>query len=121
MEAWPGRGHWLQISGFAFTHDPTKPKGHRVDAIQLIEDGKLKELPHRPLQVLTYQYLVDGGDGYDMLKPLEGALVGRGLKEHLRRVLEARAEPIRPQVDGRICNLHEFNNRPCAFNLDLVR
>jgi 2',3'-cyclic-nucleotide 2'-phosphodiesterase (5'-nucleotidase family) len=114
-EEWSGKGHWLQISGFAFTHDPRKAKGHRVDAISLVRNGKLMTLPDRPLQAITYKFLVEGGDGYDMLKPLKWVSVGVSLKERLRQILRASTKPIQPHVDGRICNLAEVGRRPCAF------
>ncbi|MDH5563808.1 MAG: bifunctional metallophosphatase/5'-nucleotidase, partial [Nitrospirota bacterium] len=116
-EEWSGKGHWLQISGFAFTHDPRKAKGHRVDAISLVQNGRLMTLPDRPLQAITYKFLVEGGDGYDMLKPLKWVSVGVSLKERLRQVLRASTKPIQPQVDGRICNLTEIGKRLCAFNI----
>jgi 2',3'-cyclic-nucleotide 2'-phosphodiesterase (5'-nucleotidase family) len=114
-EDWSGKGYWLQISGFAFTHDPRKAEGRRVDAISLVQNGKLMTLPDRPLQAITYKFLVEGGDGYDMLKPLKWVSVGVSLKERLRQILRASTKPIQPHVDGRICNLAEVGRRPCAF------
>ena len=77
---WSGKGYWLQISGFAFQHDPRKVEGHRVDAISLLLDGKMMKLPDRPLQAITYKYLVKGGDGYDMLKSLKWVSVVESIK-----------------------------------------
>jgi 2',3'-cyclic-nucleotide 2'-phosphodiesterase (5'-nucleotidase family) len=114
-EGWSGKGHWLQISGFAFQHDPRKVEGHRVDAISLLQDGKMMKLPDRPLQAVTNKFLIEGGDGYDMLKPLQWLSVAGSLKERLRQILRASKEPIQPRVDGRICNLAELHKRPCAF------
>ena len=114
-EDWSGKGQWLQISGFAFAHDPRKGEGRRVDAISLVQDGKMIKLPARPLQAITYKYLIEGGDGYDMLKPLKWVSVGVSLKERLHQTLRASTKPIQPQVDGRICNLAETGKRPCAF------
>ncbi len=114
-EGWPGRGHWLQISGFSFTYDPRKAQGHRVDDIFLVQDGEIMGLPDRPLRAITYKFLADGGDGYDMLKPLERVSVGGGLKTRLRAILEARSEPIHPRVDGRICNVAAIGQRACVF------
>ena len=116
-EGWSGKGHWLQVSGFAFTHDPRKVEGHRVDAISLFQDGKIMKLPDRPLQAITYKFLMEGGDGYDMLKSLKWVPVARSLKERLRQTLLASKEPIQTRVDGRICNLAELHNRPCAFKI----
>ena len=114
-EDWPGKGHWLQISGFAFTHDPRKAKGDRVDTIKLWQDGKLMNLPNRPLRAVTYKFLLEGGDGFNMLGSLKGVSIGGRLKEQLRKNLEAEKKPIQPQVDGRICNLKEIDRRPCVF------
>ena len=114
-EDWSGKGHWLQVSGFAFQHDPRKPEGQRVDAISLLQNGKVMKLPVRPLQVITYKYLLDGGDGYDMLKPLKGVAIEGSLKERLHQTLRASTKAIHPKVDGRICNLGELGHRPCAF------
>jgi len=118
MEDWTGEGHWLQISGFAFTHDPHKAKGKRVDAITFLREGKMTELPDRPLQVVTYKFLSEGGDGYEMLTSFKWVSVARSLKERLREILRTSTEPIQPQVEGRICNLAEIDTRPCAFNLE---
>jgi 2',3'-cyclic-nucleotide 2'-phosphodiesterase (5'-nucleotidase family) len=112
---WSGKGYWLQISGFAFKHDPRKVEGHRVDAISLLQGGKMMKLPDRPLQAITYKYLVKGGDGYDMLKSLKWVSVAGSLKERLRETLRGSIEPIQPRVDGRICNITELQKRPCAF------
>ena len=116
-EGWSGKGHWLQISGFAFQHDPRKVEGHRVDAISLLQDGKMMKLPDRPLQAVTNKFLIEGGDGYDMLKPLKWVSVAGSLKERLRQILRGSIEPIQPRVDGRICNLAELQKRPCAFKI----
>lgn len=114
-ESWSGKGQWLQISGFAFQHNPYKPEGHRVDAIVLLHNGKMMELPARPLQAITYRFLIEGGDGYDMLKPLKWVPIASSLKERLHQILRASTKPIQPKVDGRICNLAEIDKRPCAF------
>jgi len=116
-EDWIGEGHWLQISGFAFKHDPGQAEGHRVDAISLLQDGKMIGLPDRPLQAITYKFLVEGGDGYDMLKSLKWVSVAGSLKERIRQNLLGSTKPIQPRVDGRICNLAELYKRPCAFKI----
>ena len=118
MEGWSGKGNWLQISGFAFQHDPRKVEGHRVDAISLLQGGKMMKLPDRPLQAVTYKFLIEGGDGYDMLKSLKWVSVAGSLKERLRQTLRGSTELIQPRVDGRICNLAEIGKRPCAFKIE---
>ena len=119
-EDWVGEGHWLQISGFAFTHDPRKVVGERVDAITLWRDGEMVQLPDRPLRVVTNKFLSEGGDGYDMLKPVKWVPVAGLLKQRIRETLSASARPIQPRVDGRICNLAEIDKRPCVFRLENI-
>ena len=116
-EDWIGKGHWLQISGFAFKHDPKQPEGHRVDGITLLHEGKMMKLPDRPLRAITYKFLVEGGDGYDMLKPLKWISLTGSLKERLRQILRESTKPIHPQVEGRICNVAELSKRPCVFKI----
>jgi len=116
-EDWVGQGHWLQISGVAFQHEPRNPEGHRVDKIKLFNKGTFNDLPNRNLILVTNTFLLNGGDGYHMLRPLEGTLVLNSLKTHLLDILVRREEPIHPNVDGRICNLLELRKRPCAFNM----
>jgi len=81
----------------------------------LLQEGKLTKLPDRPLQVVTYKFLSERGDGYEMLPSFKWVSVARSLKERLREVLRVRTEPIQPQVEGRICNVTELGRRPCAF------
>ncbi len=113
---WVGQGHWLQVSGLAFKHDPQKSEGHRVDNVQLFQNGQLQSLPDRPLQLVTNKFLIEGGDGYDMLKSLKWVSVEPSLKNRIKKVLVAHKGPIQPKVDGRICNSLEPTYRPCAFN-----
>ncbi len=115
VEDWVGQGHWLQISGFAFKHDPRQPIGHRVEDIQLFQNGILKNLPDRPIRIATNRFLMEGGDGYDMLKNVKSDSVVPSLKKHILRILGSEKTPIGPIVDGRICSILEADRRPCAF------
>jgi len=114
-EDWVGQGHWLQISGMAFKHDPRNPEGHRVNAIQLFRNGKMSELPDRPLQIVTNKFLMEGGDDYHMLKKLKWVSVAGSLKRRIRSILADSPDPLAPGVDGRICNVTELGIRPCAY------
>ncbi len=116
-EVWGGKGHWLQISGFAYKHDPRAPKGSRVDEIRLFQHGKISELPDRPLQVITSKFLIEGGDGYSMLKSLKWISVERSLKGLLLTTLRTSPHAIQPRLDGRICNVAATPNRPCAYDI----
>ncbi len=100
-EDWVGQGHWLQISGVAFKHDPRNPEGHCVADIRLFQNGKMSELPNRPLKFVTNRFLIEGGDGYSMLKNMKWVSVAASLKERIRFTLDANLDPIAPRVvDG---------------------
>ena len=118
-EDWVSQGHWLQISGLAFQHHPRHAEGHRINEIRLFREGKLRDLPDRPLKVVTNKYLIQGGDGYQMLRSSEWISVVPSLKKYLRLVLEESREAIQPRVDGRICNVREIGRRPCVFRNSL--
>jgi hypothetical protein len=74
------------------------------------------KLPARSLHAITYKFLIEGGDGYDMLKPLKWTPVAKTLKERIQHVLRTSTKPIQPKVDGRICNVAEIGRRTCVFN-----
>ena len=114
-EDWVGQGHWLQISGFAYKHDPRNPEGHRVEDIRLFKKGKLYDLPDRPLMAVTNKFLMEGGDGYDLLKPLKRVTVIKSLKKRLLEVLATTKKAIGPKRDGRICQITEIGHWPCAY------
>jgi 2',3'-cyclic-nucleotide 2'-phosphodiesterase (5'-nucleotidase family) len=117
-ENWIGEGHWLQISGFAFKHDSRNPEGHRVDDIRLFQNGKMSALPNRPLKFVTNRFLIEGGDGYSMLKNLNWESVAASLKQQIRLTLAASPDPIAPRVDGRICQVTEIGRRSCAYEIN---
>ena len=59
---------FLSVSGMKFSFDPTQPAGERVRDISIgheaLDDNKIYKLA-------TMDFLIDGGDGYDMLKNLD--------------------------------------------------
>jgi 2',3'-cyclic-nucleotide 2'-phosphodiesterase (5'-nucleotidase family) len=94
-------GGFLQVSGLAFTFDPTRPPGARVQRV--LVDGRPLD-PERRYTLATNSYLARGGDGYAMLataKQLVGPEDGPGLAETLVEAIE-RAGAIAPVVEGRI-------------------
>lgn len=108
VAGWPGKGHWLQVSGLAFVHDPERERAERLTLLS--PNGPRPIAPDDELLVATTQFLVDpagGQDGYTMLDPAQVVpcpASGQDLKEVVRRALAA-AEPtgIAPLVEGRIC------------------
>ncbi len=106
---WAGNGRWLQISGFAFRHDPQTTTADRLTL--LTADGPRPVDPDEELLVVTNDFVATPGtgqDGYTMLTAPMLVPLG-GEPPNLRQlVMEAfaasRAEGISPQVEGRICN-----------------
>jgi len=58
-------GRYPQISGMAFTFDPSAPAGQRVQEMTV---GGLPLDPARRYRLATTDYLFNGGDGYAMLR-----------------------------------------------------
>ena len=60
----------LQVSGLSYVVDASKPKGQRVSSIQIIDPkGKTKPLRLKSkYRVVVPEFLVQGGDFFDMLK-----------------------------------------------------
>jgi 2',3'-cyclic-nucleotide 2'-phosphodiesterase (5'-nucleotidase family) len=106
VEQWPGAGHWLQIAGFRFDHDPTA--GTATGLALRTAGGWRPVLPDEPILAVTVDYVAKGGDGYTMLNPdqwLSAGMVGdTGDLKRLALAGLAAAEPagIAPVADGRI-------------------
>ena len=107
VEDWTGGGHWLQIAGFAFRHDPGA--GTATDLTLLTPEGPRPVDPEEPILAVTMDYLVNpeigDQDGYTMLLPSSVIAEGEDLKDLVKAGLAA-AEPqgIAPEIEGRICN-----------------
>ena len=120
VENWKGRGHWLQVSGFAFRHDP----GTTTATGLTLLTGPGSPRPVRPdetLRLVTTDYLLDpkqgDQDGYAMLHLNQVKEEGsRDLKDVVIAALD-QAEPqgIAPVLEGRICNPSERPDAPCLL------
>jgi 2',3'-cyclic-nucleotide 2'-phosphodiesterase (5'-nucleotidase family) len=105
VEDWTGKGYWLQISGFAFRHDP---ETHTADSLTLLTPkGSRPIKPDEELLAVTNSFLAEGGDGYQWLGS-QGVMNGEpspDLKEVvIKNLLAELDEGIAPEVEGRICN-----------------
>lgn len=122
VTGWPGSGNWLQISGFAYTHDTAS---RQASDVALVTPGGRRPVdPNEDLLVVANNYLFDPSvgdqDGYTMLNPtmvVDGCAVnGKDLKEGIViPALQAATDGINPQTDGRIRQVPEKASAdPCA-------
>jgi 2',3'-cyclic-nucleotide 2'-phosphodiesterase (5'-nucleotidase family) len=119
VEDWSGNGHWLQIAGFAFRHDPHGEVAR--DLHWMSNEGPILIDPAATYRVVTNGFLVNpdqGQDGYTFLNRemwVTGtANDGVDLRDLAEASLkEAGASGFSPRVDGRICNLR--GDGPCLL------
>ncbi len=65
-----GEGAFPHVAGIRFTWNPKAPSGSRVVSVQ-VRDQKGKEKPldlNQTYRVVTNDFLMNGGDGYDIFK-----------------------------------------------------
>lgn len=104
---WTGQGHWLQVAGIAFTHDPAT--GTVSNLTLLTPDGGRPLGPDESVEAVTVTYLTTpetGQDGYTMLTP-DMLVGGKGpaVKDLVLEGLRAAGDAgIAPEVEGRVCN-----------------
>lgn len=107
---WTGNGRWLQISGFAFQHNPDKGTAEKLSLIT--PQGLRPVRADDVLLAVTNDYLLNrqgDQDGYHMLGDemvVKPARTRPDLKDELNRRLQRDLKNgIAPVVEGRICNL----------------
>jgi 2',3'-cyclic-nucleotide 2'-phosphodiesterase (5'-nucleotidase family) len=109
IEDWTGNGHWLQISGFAYRHNP---EAGTADMLSLITpDGPRPVRPDEEILAVTNYYLIDqkgDRDGYTMLNT---SLIADPEAKRPKLVdivvdafLASKEAGVAPEIDGRICN-----------------
>ncbi|KAK9956332.1 hypothetical protein ABG768_014074 [Culter alburnus] len=100
-------GEFLQVSGFQLVYDLSKPPGNRVKSVNVLctecRVPRYEPLnPKKVYKVVLPSYLVDGGDGYSMIKDqklkhdsgdLDIAVVASYISERKR---------VHPVLEGRI-------------------
>lgn len=107
VESWSASGHWLQVSGFAFVHDPDAGTATRLTL--LTPEGARPLEDDDVVYAATVEYLVDpegDQDGYTMLGPDD---VVSASETDVRRLVTNELsrrwpEGIAPEVEGRVCN-----------------
>lgn len=106
---WTGNGRWLQVSGFAFKHNPATGT---AEQLSLITPQGLRPIQaDETLLAVTNDYLLDASgdqDGYRMLG--ENLIVAPDqprleLKDKVLEALQqAGSAGIAPRIEGRVCN-----------------
>jgi len=108
---WTGSGHWLQVAGIAFRHDPDA--GTVTDLTLLTPQGPRPIRPDETLRLVSGSYILDASvgdqDGYGALLSMDRVVDvpanNTELKDIVRAGLEAtRADGLAVALDGRICN-----------------
>jgi 2',3'-cyclic-nucleotide 2'-phosphodiesterase (5'-nucleotidase family) len=75
VASYPNQGRFPQVSGLAFSFDPTKPAGSRIlnltiedatgkDLDLIVRNGTLYGDPNRTFRMVTLNFLANGGDSY---------------------------------------------------------
>ena len=97
----PEAGHFPQVSGLRFVYDGARPAGERV--IQLTVNGQ-QVVPNQTYTLALTTYLLEGGDGYAMLKNARLLSEVQEAPPDSEVIMDAisRLKTIAPQVDGRI-------------------
>lgn len=99
------KGRFAQISGMAIVFDSREPVGQRIKSIKVNgQDIKLTQM----YTVATTDYLVSGGDGYDVFKSVKKL----GAKHLAIRLVSdivtdniTRDKMLSPSVDGRLVDI----------------
>jgi len=120
IQAWTGNGHWLQISGFAFRHNPDKGTAENLSLIT--PQGLRPVKPDETIYAVTGDYLIDSSgdqDGYTLLSDkllADPAQPRIELKDQVVKTLQqAGSTGIAPKVEGRICNT-AVKGSPCLLD-----
>merc|ERR1712150_318188 len=114
-----GGGRFLQVSGARLVYDVTRRPGQRLVSAKIrCEECKEKTfedlLDDKVYNVVTSNYVLDGGDGYTMLEESkESHVIGDLDTDVIKEVLEI-SSPVMAEVEGRITIITagSVNNAP---------
>lgn len=103
---WTANGHWLQIAGFVFIHDPEQQQASHIHLKNETENETDNE---KIRAVLPYYLIADNTDhdGYIMLNEkmqVECEYNGARIKSMFTELLKNQTTPLESQRDFRICN-----------------
>jgi 5'-nucleotidase len=105
-QQWESRndqGRVLQVSGLSYTWDASKPPGQRIVAIM-----KDKEPLHTEAlyTVTVNEYLINGGGHFTVLSRAANPVIGPFVADVLHQYVQQLPQPLKAEIDGRICRLH---------------
>ena len=104
ISSWTANGHWLQVAGVRFVHDPEQ---QTIDDITLTDTAAAAET----IRAVVPFYLISDDtdhDGYDMINEsmiVDCAANGAQLKQLFKTSLMASKQALNAKRDGRICNV----------------
>lgn len=112
ISGWTGQGHFLQIAGFAFRHDP---KTGKAFDLTLFTPVPHRVAPTERIRAVVNTFLLDaskGQDGYTMLSPADivddlgpSMSAGPDLKQLVADAFKKAGDAgLSPKKEGRICN-----------------
>lgn len=107
ISSWTANGHWLQIAGMAYIHNPEE---HTVSHIHLKGDTEMGEYQDKMIRAVVPYYLISDQtdhDGYTMLDETmqkDCASNGAQLKHLFTEHLKSLPDGLNVKRDYRICN-----------------
>jgi 2',3'-cyclic-nucleotide 2'-phosphodiesterase (5'-nucleotidase family) len=110
ISSWTANGHWLQIAGFAYIHNPEKQTAEHIHLKGQNESANQQKLKQQTIRAVVPYYLISDTtdhDGYvmlneDMQVPCDAS--GKGVKDIFTELLKLTPEGLNSQRDYRICN-----------------
>ncbi|XP_057320783.1 protein 5NUC-like [Microplitis mediator] len=119
----PITGRFLQFSGLTVIYNISQPYGHRVvrDSVFVLCSNCRTPIyevidPNKTYTILTTDYLLNGGDGYKMLKNLTWTNTGVTTDQILANYLINKS-PIYPIIDNKIMFFVNDHNNSISKNM----
>lgn len=110
---WTANGHWLQVAGLSFIHNPGTETAHHIHLNK--NEAPLSDSDSGTIRVVMPHYLLSADtdqDGYTMVNESmikECGANGSELKDLFIEYLKTKPNGIAPQRDYRICNTTRDN------------
>ena len=105
-------GRFPQVSGIRYAYDTTRPAGSRIVSVTV--NGQ-PLAPSKTYTLATSEFLLEGGDGYDLFKGKQNLLKERLTDSAVLRKAIASVKTISPQADGRVQRLDApGDSKPCV-------